>query len=452
MAKIFGKKKPLEERIVNAVVAAPQRETYDPPEAMPAPSGPPNPPKRNWKTKLALLGGAGLILLGGIAGAYALLSGRQQYGIAETPTPTAYLKPTPTIDASYYKPQNTPTPIPTSTPLMIVWPTPTPRPIPIITPYFFPTEEPMETPTSQKTPTPVPTITPMPGLENILTEQQIVEYATGWQKPQLITPELLQQIDAVNLTLYYKLTGKTFESRKFVTRLLTDDEWSKLHSNDWNGTISTETLTGVTYVDVRSRIGKKIPVIDVFKTLAHETGNAEAEKIDVKRSQIGLTDLDTYHKFLKEVAEKYELGELSDVISTIERESLQTLYRGAAFHKLEELGVTIGTPLSQKDINDTVDAIVTSQHFNPQASVVAWRRALKNPDTAAALQKNGKITSQQSINLFYEYAQKAQTKEGLEQTVVEIVNAIRTAQDYASQIKEAAILSQRPAGFMLYFP
>ncbi len=349
-----------------------------------------------------------------------------------------------------------------------------PGPVPMLTPTVTATATPAPTDVPMTpAPTDVPmTPTPISGLENILSEQQIVEYATGWQNPQLITPDLLDKIDAVNKSVYHHFTGKTFEQGRYVTHLLTEQEYQAYPGIDHNseGTIGFIMPDGTSGIFVHSHLGETISPFEILVTLAHETGNMEELKLSKVGTNSGSVNLNDY---VKKIAEEYGLGDLTDFryqvgdapvapdlisIPMIAAESLQALYRAAVFHYLEELGVIKQqefTAADAKNIDDTVDAMAKSKNFFPQASLVAWYIALHDTDTSGTLQEKGKITSQQAYRLFTEGIQRRQTLVGFNHEIVEVVTAVRTAPQYAQQIKNAAHLSQRNSTIIatfVYFP
>lgn len=297
----------------------------------------------------------------------------------------------------------------------------------------------------------------IPGIENVLTQEQIVEYAIGLRlrDKQLITPEMLQKLSAVNESLYFHFSSKTFQQSKFKTMLLTEQEYKALEGKlggtipDSAGTIGYQ-RDGSIHLYAISEVGRMARPFDILRRLAHETGNAEAGRLSPTNFQLGITNV---KKSLAEVSEKYGLGDISDLyIGGIRQESLQILYGAAVFHYLEEAGVIAHPKLTDggKAIDETVDAIARSKYFTSQAYLVAWYKALNRQDTHKSLLQDGKITSQQALSLFYQSLQRDQTREGLDQTDVEIVTAVRTAQDYVQQIKEAAKLSQRTTDLVIF--
>jgi polyhydroxyalkanoate synthesis regulator phasin len=52
------------------------------------------------------------------------------------------------------------------------------------------------------------------------------------------------------------------------------------------------------------------------------------------------------------------------------------------------------------------------------------------------LQQNGELTSQQARSLFDEYIEKTKTREGYIEIYTELELSLRTAPDYAQQIKD----------------
>ena len=268
------------------------------------------------------------------------------------------------------------------------------------------------TPTTTLTTSTTPT--PLPGLENILTDQQVVADLVGADQYQEITPEWISKIIAVDGTCYNKLTdGNTTENAKIVPKLMTHDEYvaSKDTIPDSVGCVSFG-KNGETYLLVD--IGQSVNGIITNKPLyilyimARERGQAETDVVVPSPGQLGIKSrYDLSNEVSQKVAKKDGNGDISNIIANlggINTEIGEWAYASAESHLLEELGAIKHTTINQaqkEDIDEVVDNMVNSINEGnmysefTNASLTVWYLALTNPVTLATLQKTNKITYQQ---------------------------------------------------------
>jgi hypothetical protein len=120
-------------------------------------------------------------------------------------------------------------------------------------------------------------VIPMPGLQNILSEQQLLEDINKLEQDQLITRSVLNMISKVNSTIYYKLTGNTWENAKIATHFLNHNKY--LH--DTHTKLAGYSSPGKIWVDTGDA-GKKIYPMGILLTLFHETGHVEAFRLTAR--------------------------------------------------------------------------------------------------------------------------------------------------------------------------
>ncbi len=422
-------------------VSAPPKPVEPAESLLPDSGGYNQPPKKgsSLKAKLALLGGAGLIFLGGVGGAYFLFSGGQRGVVVPAVTPTASPRPTPTIDASYYEPQPTPTltpvRIPTPTRAMVL-PTLVPSPVPTTTPYFvptayfFPTAEPTETPTPVPTATftPAPSPTAVPGLENILSREQLkltLNEVFAYRRPNGVDTQLWldgkveytdaliadfntvtledlavwKKIEAAEKTVYYMLTGRTFEQDRFVLKILRPGEVVPegvgFRKADGTlgvlGTIARNSiLDNNTYVISTEIYVQGVPNMfkDGFRDLValvdNETGNAfDARWLSANESK-------------ERRAERNRPGYVEPIEQGLLGEASKSIYQAAAQHFKEELGVkgltAADTPSNREMIRFGVEMSLRGDVSN-LGWAIGWWYALNDTDAGRELAENGRLNS-----------------------------------------------------------
>jgi len=318
---------------------------------------------------------------------------------------------------------------------------------------------------------------PLPGLENIISEQQIFSYVSDFNRVQPITDDLISKIAAVNSSLYYKFTGNTFENGitgnvfgdngKFIATLLNTEDYKALEGKPGGtmpnsvGCVNFDRDKGwLIYVDIGLKAATSGNPLRILNILTRETANAELSRVVPPFYKLlDTARYPTYDDFLKEVAQKYGLESISDtktLLGPLKDESMMSLYQAATFHYLTEAGAINYSALStlpdnEKAIDLAVADMIKSSSENIVAGFIDWYAALNHPDTLVTLQQTGQITSQQALGLFKKYMQKNQTSDGLGEIYADVVHALRSKAELAPQIKAFCKQSQRPAMFV-YFP
>jgi hypothetical protein len=291
-------------------------------------------------------------------------------------------------------------------------------------------------------------VIPMPGLQNILSEQQLLEDINKLEQDQLITRSVLNMISKVNSTIYYKLTGNTWENAKIATHFLNHNKY--LH--DTHTKLAGYSSPGKIWVDTGDA-GKKIYPMGILLTLFHETGHVEAFRLTARSD---IVSNQNYADFLKKAAGEHGLGDISEFLDEnakmdmdgLNQESLAYLFEDAAYQYLEDAGITMRESgrMIEDVVNELLDEITGTPAYDLNHSrgiLIDWYRALNYPDTRNSLQKTGKITSAQAIFLYNAVIQKMQTAEGLGDIYAEIVTGIRTASEYTQFVRDALLLRER---------
>ena len=274
----------------------------------------------------------------------------------------------------------------------------------------------------------------IPGIENIMSEAEVkstLEEILSMDKR--LTPDdadILKKAEDVNKSIYFMLTGKTFEQQRFETNILPREEYDKAVHQNLKGSLGTIGIGkdapvggwGTIYIFA------SLPTTNPFElvtTLAKETAQAYRVRGGPRNIDVGINPS----------VQDDRGGELLDA-----------LYLAAAINKMYELGVRqAATPTDKVDsISKRVDGILKSHHFFEEAWAAAWVFALENPETANNLRNTGWAGSKALMSLFYrrslldfrQYTPE-RNKEAYAQFKDELTTAIKNRQNYAGQIKYA---------------
>lgn len=232
------------------------------------------------------------------------------------------------------------------------------------------------------------------GIENVMSREQLktaLEELLVTDRP--ITAEdaeILRKAERVNKSIYFMLTGKTFEQQKFVTKILPQEEYDAVvHPNlkGSGGTIGWRE-------DGNIYIYNSLPVASsrsLLLGLATETGQAYFAREGPRNIDVGITKPDQ------------ALGELRG-------EFLTAIYRAAVVNRIREEGVkdVALSPQTLNDIGASVDRILSPEYSRGEPTIEAWGAAwvltLDDPEAKANLEATGWAGSEPLMRMFAHYA------------------------------------------------
>lgn len=278
--------------------------------------------------------------------------------------------------------------------------------------------------------TPTVAATPVPWIESVMSREQLKatleeilafsrqngvevgQAATNdeWQK---VTPEdraIWKKTEQANKTIYFMLTGRTFEQDKFVTRIVRPDEQvSNVHPDYRNpdGTLNVAGTLARLPDGTTEIYAQGVPTMyansskNLLLLVANETGQA----LDIKLSTTG--------KGLDGAVLPRNNGEVWKTLPQKERlnedegglyiEATKHIYQSAVLHFIEELGVkgiaVADTPENRKQIQKGVEIKASIDHYITNAWVFAWWYALNDQQAKQELETSGKINSATALKL-----------------------------------------------------
>lgn len=274
---------------------------------------------------------------------------------------------------------------------------------------------PTQVPTASPTVAATATATPIPGVENVMSQEQVkatLEEILAFGRPLTYDDEsrtVWKKVEAVNKSIYFHITGRTFEQDKFVTSIVTREEFYAAIGKNWAGTISIRKDGIYIYA-----IGDPSMYASSSRTLvllvANETGQAK----DTRWEEMIQKD--------PRLREKLYLNAAHDNEYAANGEASKHLYQSAVLHFLEELGVNglsvADTLRNREQIRIGFERAADSGAFQTEGLYLAWWYALNDLQAKQELESTGKLRSATALELSEkvrndllspDYAQRAQT-------------------------------------------
>lgn len=238
--------------------------------------------------------------------------------------------------------------------------------------------------------------TPMPTLED-LAAMQVVSLSEELLVNRGVTTDAdfdtHEKLGELAGSLYYLLTGKTFEEQKFQVRILSQQQWNEL-AKSVHGTYQQADLPlsfgddGTTYLNYSFPLRdppRPLSINGILERVLDATGQAHAAKEGIKFS--AQSDVNNSTR----LAVWWKVRVMND------------LYMAAAVNKMRELGVK-GVGLNYRITSDFLDVAIGNE-LNPvmfgeySTYALAWHLALNDPEAGKNLSETGWAGSQPLMRL-----------------------------------------------------
>jgi hypothetical protein len=292
-----------------------------------------------------------------------------------------------------------------------------------------PTAAETTTPSTTASTTVTTTTTTIPGIENVMTKDQIKTAVENILSADLsnqspvtdTTRAIWPEAEDVNQSVYYYLTGRTFEEDNFNTVIYTLDEknipnFPQVYLNADGTPNVMGTVGGPPYgstIDIFVLGNPTSSNTDAYNSartflmaLANETGNAMDTRMTsngFQRNYTGLIDVQADSTYW---------------------EAAKMAYQGAYFHFLEDdIGINLtvtDTAENRETIQEGVDYDRTGTNIAGNAWYLMWTILLENQELKSELDQNGKLSSVSCMKLHDI-----------------IVKELQTNSDYAERVKTA---------------
>jgi hypothetical protein len=263
----------------------------------------------------------------------------------------------------------------------------------------------------------VPSPTPIPGIENVLSEGELVDatsnlFALGRPLNDSDRGGAWETARLVNESAYFHLTGRTFEQDGLITRVVSDSEpvsgVYEGYVND-DGTLRVAGIIGSGELGTPEE-GKRLiyaigtPSVfanasrDLVMILANETGGAWIRN-RMNANKARWWDVEPIE------------NRLSNYNGSLFEEAAQYLYHSAVLHYLEEIGVkgltVADTPENREQVVVGVERSVflmisPDTGFTADGWYFAWWYANNDEVARKELENDGSLSSATALRLVYQ--------------------------------------------------